>query len=313
MRTYSSENSQLVRTECLESSRRDTDRGKLQGVCGKDQLENKLKAVPLQPCKQEVRSNWSTRRWVLFEEHVLVPKHVTLSQKIRLALLVSIPLALLTSSEVLSCAHQADMSLDKCQLVPVRIPSLFEQNVLNAVGRTQIEGSCKVYEGKTNWIASWKLYRWSLASKNWGAIEATWQMTPIRAAFTCCKACDIVGEDEFALLASIPAFCFSIKRQCMTRTQMAILEDSKLRLEELKTVTFSFWTLQEDHTHHTKWPSLILLNLSRASYMFGRIDIKWATLILMRARGRYGYNFSLRLSYKHGRKQLRLIPRVIPY
>ena len=41
--------------------------------------------------------------------------------------------------------------LEKCQLVPVRIPSLFQQNVLKAVGRTQIEGSCKVYAGKTNW------------------------------------------------------------------------------------------------------------------------------------------------------------------
>ena len=46
------------------------------------------------------------------------------------------------------------MSLDmseKCQLVPVRIPSLFEQNLLKAVGRTLIEGSCTVYAGKTNW------------------------------------------------------------------------------------------------------------------------------------------------------------------
>ena len=69
-----------------------------------------------------------------------------------LALLVSVPLALLISSEVLSCAHGADLSLDmleKCQLVPGRIPRLFEQNVLRAVGRTLIEGSCKVYAGKT--------------------------------------------------------------------------------------------------------------------------------------------------------------------
>ena len=44
--------------------------------------------------------------------------------------------------------------LEKCQLVPVRIPSLFEQNVLKAVGRTQIEGSYKVYAGKTNWKTS---------------------------------------------------------------------------------------------------------------------------------------------------------------
>ena len=42
-------------------------------------------------------------------------------------------------------------TLEKCQLVPVRIPSLFQQNVLKAFGRTQIEGSCKVYAGKTNW------------------------------------------------------------------------------------------------------------------------------------------------------------------
>ena len=40
--------------------------------------------------------------------------------------------------------------LEKCQLLPVRIPSLFEQNVLKAVGRTQIEGRCKVYAGRTN-------------------------------------------------------------------------------------------------------------------------------------------------------------------
>ena len=46
------------------------------------------------------------------------------------------------------------MSLDmseKSQLLLVRISSFFEQNVLKAVSRTQIEGSCKVSEGKTNW------------------------------------------------------------------------------------------------------------------------------------------------------------------
>ena len=134
---------------------------------------------------------------------LLLAKHVTLSQKMRLGLLVSIPLALLTSSEVLSCAHRADASLDmseKCQLVPVRIPSLFEQNVSKAVGRTQIEGSCKVYAGKTNWKTNWKLYPCTLASKKWGAIEALLQMTLIRETFTCCKA----WEDDFALLVSIP-------------------------------------------------------------------------------------------------------------
>ena len=53
MPTCSSENSPLVGTECLESSLQDTDKGKLQGVCGKDKLENKLKAVPLQARSEE--------------------------------------------------------------------------------------------------------------------------------------------------------------------------------------------------------------------------------------------------------------------
>ena len=63
--------------------------------------------------------------------------------------------------------HRADMSLDmleKCQLVPVRIPSLFEQNVLKAVSRTQLDRSCKVYAGKVESC--------TLASKKWGALEA---------------------------------------------------------------------------------------------------------------------------------------------
>ena len=29
--------------------------------------------------------------------------------------------------------------------------------------------------------------------------EAVWQMTPIRTAFICSKACDIVGEDAFSI------------------------------------------------------------------------------------------------------------------
>ena len=117
-------------------------------------------------------------RWLLFEQHYFCSKacDITALQKMRLALLASIPLASLISSEVLSCAHRADMLLvlEKCQLVPVRIPSLFEQNVLKAVGRTQIEGSYKVYAGKTNWRISWKLYPWSLCKQevrsNWGTL-----------------------------------------------------------------------------------------------------------------------------------------------
>ena len=48
--------------------------------------------------------------------------------------------------------------LFQSQLVPVSSTRLLELNFLKAVGRTQIEGSCKVYAGKTNWKTSWKLY-----------------------------------------------------------------------------------------------------------------------------------------------------------
>ena len=44
--------------------------------------------------------------------------------------------------------------LEKCQLVPVRIPRFLQQNVFKGVGRRQIEGSCKVYAGKSNWITN---------------------------------------------------------------------------------------------------------------------------------------------------------------
>ena len=174
--------------------------------------------------------------------------------------------------------------LEKCQLVPVRIPSLFEQNVLKAVGGTQIEGSCKVYAGKTNWKTNWKLYRCSLASKTWGAIEAPWQMTPIRATFTCCKACDIVGEDEFALLASIPASFFFDQKTVHDKNSLGDICGFPNRDWKNSKQWLSISEHCKKTTYHTKWPSPIFLNLSQASYMFGRIDIKWVTLI--RAGGR---------------------------
>ena len=43
-----------------------------------------------------------------------------------------------------------DMSR-KSQDVRVRSPRLFEHNFLKAVGRTEIEGICKLYGRETNW------------------------------------------------------------------------------------------------------------------------------------------------------------------
>ena len=76
---------------------------------------------------------------------------MTVSEKMSLALLVSIPLALLTSSEVLSCAHRADVSLiGEIPTCSSERLCLFDQNFLKAVGRAEMEGSCKMYAGKTN-------------------------------------------------------------------------------------------------------------------------------------------------------------------
>ena len=99
-------------------------------------------------------------------ESCTLANHVT-----RLAQRVNIPLALLTSSEVLPCAHRADMSLDmlkKSQLVRASGARLLEQNFLRAGCRTQIEGSCRVYVEKPDWKASWKLYTVPLQARSEG-------------------------------------------------------------------------------------------------------------------------------------------------
>ena len=183
---------------------------------------------------------------------------------------------------------------------------LVEQNVLKAVGRTQIEGSCKVYAGKTDWKTNWKLYPCRLSSKKWGALEAPWQMTPIRAAFTCCKACDSVGEDEFALLVSIPASSFFDQKTVHDKNSNGDIGgfpwfpnwDWKISKQSLSISEHCKKT-----TYHTKRPSLIFLNLSRASYMFGCIDIKWLTGTFMRAGGRVSNPSSAREKSQLVRKE----------
>ena len=150
-------------------------------------------------------------RWLLFEQQLSVRKQVTLWQKMRWALLASIPLALLTSIEVLKSARRADMPPDLfeiSQLVRVRSARsarlrLLEQNFLRSGCSTQIAvaASCKVYAGKTDWKTSWKLYPFKQEVRSFD--EALWRMTPVRAAFFCSKACscDIIAEDAFSVVS----------------------------------------------------------------------------------------------------------------
>ena len=108
----------------------------------------------------------------------------------------------------------------------------------------QQEGICKVYGRKTNWKTNWKRCPCSLASKQWGALEAPWQMTPIIilfVAFTCSEACDIIAEDAFSVTSQHSSISFI--RSAGTAWQALKWQYSwisQLRLEDLKTVTFYF-------------------------------------------------------------------------
>ena len=60
-------------------------------------------------------------------------------------------------------------------LVPVTGPHFFEHNFLKAVGRTQLEGSCKVCVGKTVLKTNWNLHP---CKGKVGSSEAPWKITP---------------------------------------------------------------------------------------------------------------------------------------
>ena len=124
--------------------------------------------------------------WLLFEHLLFVPKHVTLSQKIRLALLFSIPLAILTSSE---------------------------------------------QEVRSTWST---LTDDSYSSTFW-LFQSMWQCRRRRVC---------VASQHSSVLFS------RSKDTAWQELKWRYLWMSELRLEDLKTVTFYFWSLQEDHTPH---------------------------------------------------------------
>ena len=81
--------------------------------------------------------------------------------------------------------------------------------------------------------------------------EKLWKMTPIRAAFVCSKACDIIAEDAFSVASQHSSVLFFRSAGNMWQELKGWYSwISQLRLEDLKTVTFYFWTLQEDRARH---------------------------------------------------------------
>ena len=240
----------------------------------------------------------NSKRWRLFEQLLFVPKHVTLSQKMRLALPVSIPASCFfdrQAEDAFCVASQHSISLvdikwgtvmspqSRCvtcyvQKIPAcsheRFP-LSEHDSLKAVGRTQIEGSCKVYVGKTNWKTSWKLCLCKQEKhlkhpRGWLLFQE-----------------HLVVPKHMTLLQKM-RFSVASQHSCVLffRSAGNTWQDlkgryswiSQLRLEDLKTVTVYFWTLQRPSDP-------VFLNLSRVSCMFGCDDIKRVTFTL--AGGRY--------------------------
>ena len=95
-------------------------------------------------------------------------------------------------------------------------------------------------------------------------------MTPIRSAFAYFKACESVGEDEFALLASIPASCFFDRRALHDKNLKADIGGFRTDIGRSQNSHFLFLNIAR-RTHTTE---SVLFKLSPASCMFGRIDTK---------------------------------------
>ena len=107
-------------------------------------------------------------------------------------------------------------------------------------------------------------------------------MTPIRAAFICSKACNIIAEDAFSVASQHSSILF-LRSAGMTSTQRAMFVDFPTEIGRSQNSHFLFLNIAR--RPHTTQSDLIFLNLSQASCMFGRVDIKWVTF--MRAGGRY--------------------------
>ena len=204
MSDHSSENSPLVRTEFLESSLQDTER--------------------VNPrCTRERLPNWKTN-WKLYLCSFASKKGGALEAPWQMtptrAAFVCCKACEIVAEDAFSVAIQHTIGLIDIKwgtfMGPqrryvtwyVRETQTYSSENSPLVGTEFLESSLQdtervnprcTRERLHNWKTNWKLYLCSLASKKWGALEAPWQMTPTRAAFVCCKACDIVAEDAFSV------------------------------------------------------------------------------------------------------------------
>ena len=218
-------------------------------------------------------------RWLPFEQHSFVPKHVTLSQKMRLALLVSIP------AIPAPCFFDEQAVHDKKSKGNIRGFPNSDWKI--AKESLSIAEHCKKAPHHTKWpcfLEPFSSFLRIVTARAIGCVarlrnrvtmqatsgeldEALWQMTPIRAAYICSKACDIIAEDAFSVASQHSSDSSALFLRSAGSAWQEVKGRyswiSELRLEDLKRVTFYFWTLQEDPTSHKvtlfSWTFLELL------------------------------------------------------
>ena len=119
-------------------------------------------------------------------------------------------------------------------------------------------------------VGTWR-NRVTMQATSGSFVEVLWQMTPIRAAFSCSKACDIIAEDAFSVVSQHSSALF-------LWSAGSAWQELKGRYSWISELRGFFLCEHCKKTpHHPKWPCV--LNLSRASCMFGYVDIKWVTVM----------------------------------
>ena len=113
-------------------------------------------------------------------------------------------------------------------------------HVANIASQKKIEKPC-IFCKETGWACKQEAESFD---------EKLWKMTPIRAV-VCSTACDIIAEDAFSVASQHSSVLFFRSAGNMWQELKGRYSwISQLRLEDLKTVTFYFWTLQEDRARH---------------------------------------------------------------
>ena len=127
---------------------------------------------------------------------------------------------------------------------------MFEHNFLKAVGRTQIEGSCKVYVGKTNWKRSWKL----CLCKQEKHLKHPRGWLLFQEHLVVPKHMTLLQKMRLALPVSIPASCFFDRQAICDRNSKGGIRGFPNWDWKISKQSLSISEHCKKTAHDTKWP-----------------------------------------------------------